>query len=140
MKITTLIISFFTIPLFLFGQETSCVASLDSLSGKTVYSYVCSLAIPEIGEREFQKLISEQLEINGPKDNEKRSGRAIIGFIVNEDGKLSDFHTYRDPFPSQKIPSQLLEIVHSVEWKPAICNTKPVKSRYYLPVFACLSR
>ena len=140
MKHLTILFAIISININAQDTQPLCLESLDSLSGIKIFHNVDSLAVPQIGNHAFFKLITNTIQISGPKEGDIKSGRVYLGFIVDENGFVSDFHTYKDPYPSQNIPNQLERIIKSIKWQPAICNGNAVKSRYYLPFFACLSR
>jgi TonB family protein len=77
--------------------------------------------------------ISKNLKYPFDAQNYKIGGVVIIGFIVNEDGRLSDFaFIHRNYMSLDKEAMRVAKLLPP--FKPGIKNGLPVKSIYKLPV------
>ena len=70
-----------------------------------------------------------------PKVAEKDSieGRVIVSFIVERNGKLTNFKVVKSPDPS--LSKEALRVAKSMpKWKPAKQFGKPVRTKYTIPI------
>jgi TonB family protein len=60
-------------------------------------------------------------------------GTATISFIVEEDGSISNVAVKKPLYPC--LDEEAVRVVKGMEkWKPAMCNGKPVRSRFHIPI------
>jgi len=83
------------------------------------------------GDTEFKKFISKNLR--WPAGDIDAEGSVIISFIVQRDGRLTDFKILRSLHPAFDKEALLL-LKKSPKWIPAKQNGKIVKSRYTVPI------
>ena len=70
-----------------------------------------------------------------PKAAEKDSieGRVIVSFIVEKNGKLTNFKVVKSPDPS--LSKEALRVAKSMpKWNPAKQFGKPVRVKYTIPI------
>jgi|GEM_PF-1348626 len=122
------------------GQQTtsSCIQIQDSILHKPIYTNVDKLPEPVGGMGTLNKAIYKQLKY--PPGDAYYTGKAIVAFVVQANGKIAGKRVIRDPSSESHLFSdQVVKIVSSLKWKPALCNNKPVASLYILPVNITIS-
>ncbi|MBQ8047934.1 MAG: energy transducer TonB [Prevotella sp.] len=83
------------------------------------------------GSKALMEYLNQNLRY--PETEECAQGRIIVGFIVNEDGTLSNFELKRSLTPA--LDKEALRVVKSMpNWIPGRQNDKVVKVRYYVPI------
>ncbi len=61
-------------------------------------------------------------------------GTATISFIVEKDGSISNVAVKKTLYPC--LDEEAVRVVKGMEkWKPAMCNGKPVRSKFHVPIF-----
>jgi len=97
------------------------------------YSPVDKMPIFTGGEEAMMKFIYQNIRYPALARKHNLSGLIVIGFIVNEDGSLSDYKIKRGIDPS--LAEEGLRVVKSMpRWKPGIKGKMPVKVAYNLPI------
>lgn len=106
---------------------------------ETMPMYPGCLSIPEMDERKScaqkKMLTFIYSNIKYPSDARAKDiqGTAIIRFVVDTDGKITDIKTARGICKS--IEEECLRIVHAMpDWHPGIQRDKPVKVAFNLPI------
>ena len=92
--------------------------------------------MPEFPGGTFAMLDFMRSNLNYPDQAKEKGiqGRAIVSFIVNEDGHLSDFRIDRST-DNEELDNEAVRMAKSMpNWKPGSQAGKPVKVRYQLPV------
>ncbi len=65
-------------------------------------------------------------------------GKVIIGFVVEKDGRLTNFKIERKLWP--EFDKEALRVIRKMpRWKPALLNGKPVRCNYTIPINFTLS-
>ena len=86
------------------------------------------------GSLALMQYIREHLRY--PKDSigSTVTGRVLVGFVVNEDGSLSDVKVMKSLTPA--MDEEAIRVVKSMpKWKPGKQNGKAVKIKYTVPVY-----
>lgn len=76
-----------------------------------------------------------------PKECQKDSisGRVLIQFIINKQGKIEEEKILRSP--DKRLSEEAIRVVTSMpNWKPARVKGKPVRMRYVLPIMFRLNK
>ena len=76
-----------------------------------------------------------------PKECQKDSisGRVLIQFIINKQGKIEEEKVLRSP--DKRLSEEAIRVVTSMpNWKPARVKGKPVRMRYVLPIMFRLNK
>ena len=77
--------------------------------------------------------LSENIKYPKSALEDSISGRVIISFIVEKNGKISDVQVARSVHPS--LDEEAARVVKMMpKWTPGIQNGKPVRVRFTLPV------
>lgn len=85
------------------------------------------------GIGEFLKWVGSTYKFPAAAKNANVSGRMIVQFVVEKDGRLSDIKAVRDlGYGTGEAAVELLAT--SKLWKPGIQNGKPVRVQYTLPL------
>jgi TonB family protein len=85
------------------------------------------------GLEAFGRFISQNIKFPAPDREAGISGRVIIGFVVEKDGTLSNFHIIHSP--SKTMSDEVVRLLQlSPIWKPGLQNSKPVRVNFTLPV------
>lgn len=103
------------------------------------HSYTIREKLPEFkgGIKAFYEFLSRKLVYPTEAKSSRIQGRAVVSFIVNEDGKLSDFTILKSVSPD--IDEEALRVMSlSPKWSPGIQNGKPVKVKYSVPIMFSL--
>lgn len=84
------------------------------------------------GEKAYQKFLSRNLK--WPSDSmDDTFGRVIISFMVEKNGRLSDFKVEKSL--GKKFDAEALRVImKSPKWIPGRSKGKAVKVRYSLPI------
>jgi len=93
--------------------------------------FKCGMTIEE-SEILLMKFISKNL--NYPKEarNENIRGTAVVSYVVNENGRLSDIDCY--PCLHDSIRTELIRLISSMSnWCPGMLDGKYAKVTYNLP-------
>jgi hypothetical protein len=115
------------------NKKSSCSGFQDSLLHKFVYKTVDSSPQPEGGMETITKLLSKNFKY--PPGDTYYSGRVIVAFVVEIDGKIDGERTIYDPSGNEHLFSkQLLNIVNGVKWKAGLCNGEAVPCLYTFPL------
>lgn len=92
------------------------------------------------GMSEFHKWIGQNFKYPKEAIEKGISGRAVIQFVVEKDGKLVEIKSLRDP--GYGIGEAAIKLLSSSKpWSPALKDGKPVKVKFVLPLqFAAPSK
>lgn len=85
------------------------------------------------GEKAMKKFINKNLRY--PKESLKKgtSGRVIVTFVVDTDGKVCDAEVLRSVHPL--LDAEAVRLVQSMpDWTPGMQDGKPVRVKYTLPI------
>ena len=84
----------------------------------------------------LQKWIATNFEL--PSDLTKsEQGKIYLSFVIEKDGSVSNIRITRGL--SEKLNNAAIKLVQKMpNWKPAINNRKPVRSRFMLPISVVL--
>ena len=85
------------------------------------------------GQNAFVKFLGQNMKYPALMKQKKVEGRAIISFIVEEDGSLSSMKILRDPgYGAGKEAVRGLGM--SPKWEPGIQNHHKVRVQYVIPI------
>ncbi|OOQ61869.1 energy transducer TonB [Mucilaginibacter pedocola] len=83
------------------------------------------------GDTAFRKFIGKNLR--WPEIQMESEGTVILGFVVQKNGRLTDYKIYREVNP--EFAAEALRVMKlSPRWIPAKLNGKPVASRSTVPI------
>lgn len=119
------------------NARSVCQGKIDTVLHKFVYTIVDRVPEPEGGLAKIGELIGKNIKY--PANFDDYYGTVIIGFVVEENGKLDGLRVFRDRSPDQEIAKQFFKIVNMVKWKPGICKGRPVPVLYSAPLTICVS-
>jgi len=85
------------------------------------------------GEEAMMRVIQKNIQYPiDARDNDVQ-GRVVIGFVVNEDGSLSDFKVKKSVCPS--IDAEAIRVIKLLaKFKPGTQQGKPVRVQFVLPI------
>ena len=125
----------FLIVLFWIVGTSQVVFSQDQVTDSVIYDIVEEYAeFP--GGGDFLKWIAKNFEL--PSDlTESEQGKIYLSFVIEKDGSISNIRITRGL--SEKLNNAAIKLVQKMpNWKPAINNRKPVRSRFMLPISVVL--
>jgi RNA polymerase sigma factor (sigma-70 family) len=60
-------------------------------------------------------------------------GRVIVRFVVEKDGRLTNFEVVRTP--DERLSAETIRVLHLTEpWQPAQNQGRPIRCRFYMPI------
>lgn len=84
-------------------------------------------------EYNVMSYLSANVHYPGKARRQGKQGRVLVGFVVNENGSISDVEVVRGVCP--EIDDEALRVVKDMaNWKPGLQDDKPVKVRYTQPI------
>lgn len=107
--------------------------SVRTVQKDTIYGKFDEMAKPHEGLQAFTQELVRTVKYPTLARFVGKEGRAYISFIVDEQGKLTEF----EPMSSEgfKFESGVISKLEKFpHWKPAMFNGRPVKSRFLLPI------
>ena len=96
--------------------------------------------VPEFpgGADAFNKYLSNHIKYPAVARENNTQGRAIVQFVCERDGSLTDVHVVRDI--GDGCGDEAVRVLKgSPKWKPGIQNGRPVRVQYSVPVSFTLS-
>jgi len=85
------------------------------------------------GVKALYKYLGDEVEYPAIDVGADRSGRVVVGFVVTEDGTVSDATVLLGVSPT--LDAEALRVVKKMKkWKPGKAHGKDVKVRYKLPI------
>lgn len=105
----------------------------DSIENSNIFGVVEEMPSFPGGMAALMKYIKDNLRYPEICREGAAMGRVNVGFIVNEDGSLSDVKVIRSISP--ELDKEAIRVVKSMpKWNPAKQNGKVVKMKYVVPV------
>lgn len=102
-------------------------------TGDTIYYTFDLMASPKKGFEDFYKRLMSSLKYPRMARLAGKQGDVLIGFIIDEKGKLSDFKPLSiEGFRFEK--KTIKKLTKFPAWNPAIYDNKKVSTRFVLPV------
>lgn len=99
----------------------------------TIHYTVDKIATPKEGFREFLQNLVNVLKYPGIAQRVGKEGRVYVQFIVDKNGKLTDFKPLsKEGYNFEEEAIKKLEKLPP--WNPAIYKNNPVKQKFVLPV------
>lgn len=90
------------------------------------------------GMEAFYKFLSKNIRYPAVARENNTQGRAIVQFVCEKDGSLTDVKCVRDP--GDGCGDEAVRVIKSSpRWKPGIQNGRPVRVQYSVPVSFTLS-
>ena len=124
--------------LFVFSAETNAQKVRDKSDYDIMISKCINKSIekqPEYpgGIEEFYKLIGINFKVPAEASKKKLEGKAIIEFMVERDGSLSEFKIVKDL--GYGIGNEAIRTIKlSPKWIPGTIDGKPARVLYTLPI------
>ena len=85
------------------------------------------------GSKAMFKYLSKNVKYPKADLEKKLEGKAIVQFIVEPDGRLTNVKAVRSP--SAAMGEEVVRVFkNSPKWKPGTVNGKAVRTQYYVPV------
>lgn len=112
---------------------TDCTKKKDLLTGKVIYT---NFDIPADNEGGPAKLYRAFWKVRLDSIPNGASTRFMVSFLVDVDGRISRERVVKDEVG--KVGEQILEIIKSFKWTPAICNGKKVATIRTISTQICL--
>lgn len=105
----------------------------DSITDDQIYISVDKMPEYPGGKMAMNTFIMKNLNYPEASIKQGISGRVFVGFIVNEDGNLSDFRILKGI--SHELDDEAMRVVELMpNWIPGMKSTKPVKVRQNIPI------
>ncbi len=118
--------------------DLSPATSTDAVAHNEVFTSVEKLPSFQGGMESFGKYLGKALRYPKEAQNEGRQGRAIITFIVEADGSLTDVHAIKDP--GMGLGDEAVRVINaSPKWIPGEQNGRKVRVQYTVPVVFTLA-
>jgi len=114
-------------------KYTNCSKKKDILTGKMIYTSFDELAVNKGGINLLYKAFGK-LKIDSVPNG--ATTKFTIAFVVDVDGSISGERVIKDEVGN--VGNQMIKIVKSFKWCPAICNGKQVATLYQIPLQICL--
>jgi TonB family protein len=118
-----------------FGKPATPYAALSELEQLST-TPVTGQPVPQEGMEAFYKHIQKYIKYPTEARRHLVSGQVVIGFTIQQDGRLANLEVIESPFPDLGI--EVFRVVHESKstllWKPAMQNGQPQESRIMLPV------
>ena len=114
-----------------YSATLSYAAPADTL--KKAYDSVEKMPEFPGGMSEMMRFVSDNIRY--PKDamEAKKEGRALVEFVIETDGSISDVSVVKEVYPS--IDAEAIRVVKSMpKWKAGQQRGKPVRVKYTVPV------
>jgi TonB family protein len=107
-----------------------------SLTEPAVLDFASVEVLPEppAGMAGWGKYLSANLKYPEQAKKDKVTGRVILSFVVEKDGKLNDIQVLRG-IGSGLDEEAVRVLKSSPNWKPGILNGRPVRVAYTMPIF-----
>jgi len=113
------------------SKSFNCVGFQDTLLHKFVYKTTDIPPKPVGGNETINKAITKYFKY----PDEDVSGKVLVAFVVETNGKIDGKRTIYDPSGKDSLFSkQLLTILDKVKWQPGICNGENVPCLYIFPL------
>jgi len=88
---------------------------------------------PDGGEAAWSKFLSRNLRYPNEAQDARVSGRVLVSFIIEKDGKLSNIVVERAA--GYGFDEEALRVLKMAKaWKPGMQNGQPVRVRYLIPI------
>lgn len=85
------------------------------------------------GENEMYRYLSENISYPSEAAEKGIEGRVVVGFTVESDGTLSDFHIIQSA--GAQLDQEAVRVVSTMpKWEPAVSDGKAVACKYAMPV------
>ena len=85
------------------------------------------------GVQKLLDFISQNIQYPQTAMKQNVQGRAIVQFVIEKDGSLSNFNVLRSVHPD--LDAEAVRVVKSMpKWKPGMQKGEPVRCKYTLPV------
>jgi protein TonB len=90
------------------------------------------------GQDKFNAYLSKNIRYPAADRENNVQGKAVMTFVVEKDGSLTDIKTVRSP--TQAMADEATRVLKSSpKWKPGIQNGRPVRAQYTIPISFTLS-
>lgn len=122
---------------FVSGSKTAAGESSDA---DEIYQVVENVPVFPGGTYALMKYINGEIEYPEEARNVNAQGRAVVRFVVEKDGSVTDVKIVRST-DNEYLDAEALRIVANMpKWTPGTQNGKPVRVRFNLPVMFKLSK
>lgn len=119
-------------------DNTTSVTNNDAVIHNEVFTSVEKLPAYPGGMKSFGKYLSKTLRYPKDAQNNGTQGRAIVTFIVEADGSLTDVHAIKDP--GMGLGDEAIRVINaSPKWIPGEQNGRKVRVQYTVPVVFTLA-
>lgn len=121
-----------------FTNETvSCKKQIDSITKEEVYITADVLPENEGGKVVLFKRMQRELNLDDSLLTAELISKISVGFIVDPNGSIRGERIIDDK--SSKTGQQMLKVVKSLKWRPAICNNKKVTMLHTVAFTVCFA-
>jgi periplasmic protein TonB len=120
------------------AQETPESAHIDTTSlrlSKEIFLFVDSMAMPVGGYEPFYMYIATNLRYPEEAREKRITGKVIVEFVVEKDGKISSENIRILKSPHVSLSEEALRLMENAsDWKPGKIKGIPVRSKKMLPL------
>lgn len=116
------------------GQIRKCNTVIDPILHKLVYLNTDTIPKPTEEYGKFQSAIFKQIKLNN--DYKEYTGRVIIAFVVEPNGRINGIRVPRDiPGTNYFFSNQIVKAIkkYKRKWDPGVCNGKRVPVLVTMP-------
>jgi TonB family protein len=115
------------------GSDAASTVINDAVARNEVFTSVEKLPAYPGGMESFGKYLGKTLRYPHEAQNEGIQGRAIVTFVVEADGSLTDVHAIKDP--GMGLGQEAVRVVsNSAKWIPGEQNGRKVRVQYTVPI------
>ncbi len=119
-------------------DNITSVTNADAVANNEVFTSVEKLPAYPGGMESFGKYLGKTLRYPKEAQNNGTQGRAIVTFIVEADGSLTDVHAIKDP--GMGLGQEAVRVINaSPKWTPGEQNGRKVRVQYTVPVIFTLA-
>jgi len=132
MRVILILLFFKTLTSFGQAKDNSCIAKLDTLTGRDIYTVAEKMPAPEGGMSHLSKEILRKIRYPSSLRDHSIESKIYVAFVVGDDGKISGKRTLLN-IRGTNMADQVLEVVDDVKWYPGTCGGKNVPVLVRLP-------
>ncbi|CAN5729885.1 hypothetical protein BH10BAC2_BH10BAC2_15860 [soil metagenome] len=117
------------------NAAVTCKTQIDSVTKELIYITADVLPDNEGGDGLLSKRLQREIFLDDGLLTEELISKIAVTFIVDTDGSIRGERVVDDK--TNKTGQQMLKIIKSLKWKPAICNNKKVRMLHTVAFNIC---
>lgn len=117
------------------NAEVSCKTQIDSITKEEIYITADILPDNEGGVGLLSKRLQREIFLDDSLLTTELISKITVAFIIDIDGSIRGERAVNDK--TNKTGQQMLKIIKSLKWKPAICNNRKVTMLHTVAFTIC---